>query len=159
MALLLNTPFAEFGTPFEILDQIFDDASHAAKRSKCRGRGGKLMAAAAAWPKLDLVEEGDRFVYRVDVPGVPKDKLSIEVGKDGRTLTLGFEEDKTAEEETDQASGKVLRRERVRRSFHRRVCLPEGVDADKIAASVKDGVLTLALPKAPESQPKKIAVE
>ncbi len=156
MALLFDPTFT---SPFDqIFDQMLEDCHLAKRCNRGRGGGGKKVAMpAAAWPKLDLVEEDGRFLYRVDVPGVPKDQLSIEVAKDGRSLTLSFEEDK-AEEQRDEASGKVLRRERACRSFARRVALPEGVEADRITASVADGVLSLALPKAPESQPKKITI-
>merc|ERR1711933_59015 len=107
------------------------------------------------WPKIDLLEEEDRFVVKADVPGVPKDKLKLSVSEDG--ITLGFEEEESKEEGGSQ--GKALRRERYFRSFTRTVPLPEGVDKDKITASVVDGVLALSLPKAPESQPKAITIE
>merc|ERR1712078_362633 len=47
------------------------------------------------WPKIDLLEEEDRFVVKADVPGVPKDKLKLSVSEDG--ITLGFEEEESKE--------------------------------------------------------------
>ena len=111
-----------------------------------------------AWPKLDIVEHEKDFVVTVDAPGVPKDKLKIELNKNA--LALSYNLDETAEEQSEDGA-KVLRRERVVESFRRTIRFPRdvGIDKDKISAQMADGVLTLTLPKAPESVPRTIAIE
>merc|ERR1711869_95900 len=145
-----------FDTVFDLDDLVFRHpfapSSCGSKRKQCVPGS---MAKRQQWPKINLLEEEDRFVVKADVPGVPKDKLKLSVSEDG--ITLGFEEEESKEEGGSQ--GKALRRERYFRSFTRTVPLPEGVDKDKITASVVDGVLALSLPKAPESQPKAITIE
>lgn len=147
-----------FDTVFDLDDLVFRHpfapSSCGSKRKQCVPGS---MAKRQQWPKIDLLEEEDRFVVKADVPGVPKDKLKLSVSEDG--ITLGFEEEESKEEGGSQGQSKTLRRERYFRSFTRTVPLPEGVDKDKITASVVDGVLALSLPKAPESQPKAITIE
>merc|ERR1712224_778154 len=118
-------------------------------------RCGKVCRPAASrWPKLDLVEKEDGYVLKADVPGIPKDKLKVEV-KEG-VLTLSSETDETKEAKAED--GEVIRRERRVSSFTRSVQLPADIDEAKIEASSSDGVLTLSLLKAPQSVPKQIDI-
>merc|ERR1711963_880280 len=118
-------------------------------------RCGKVCRPAASrWPKLDLVEKEDGYVLKADVPGIPKDKLKVEV-KEG-VLTMSSETDEAKEAKTED--GEVIRRERRVSSFTRSVQLPADIDEAKIEASSSDGVLTLSLPKAPQSVPKQIDI-
>ena len=101
-------------------------------------------------PALDVWETEDELVYAFDLPGIPEDKISIEVSDD--TLTVSAERERVAEESTDR----VFRFERRYGSFSRAVGLPAGVDESKIAASYKDGVLELRVPKPQEQKPRRI---
>ena len=111
------------------------------------------------WPKVDIVEHEKHYVVTADTPGVPKDKLEIEVG--AKHLTLKYDRDKTTDEKSEDDGAKVVRRERVVESFRRDIRLPGGgaVDKDNISAKMRDGVLTLTVPKAAEAVPRTIAVE
>lgn len=103
-------------------------------------------------PAIDVVEEQDRMVVRADMPGMSKD--DIEVTLHDNMLFLKGE--KKQEEVSDRDN--VHRVERRYGRFERAVALPDYVDADKITASYKDGVLTLSLPKSPGHQPKQIKI-
>merc|ERR1739849_29720 len=83
---------------------------------------------------------------------LPKDKLKVEIKDNG--ITLSFDQEEKKEETTQQ--GKTIRKERYYSAFTRTLPIPKGVDKENISAAYTDGVLTLALPKAPESVPKSI---
>jgi HSP20 family protein len=101
-------------------------------------------------PALDVWETESEVVYAFDLPGIPEEKISIEVQDD--TLTISAERERVAEESDDR----FFRFERRYGSFSRAVGLPQGVDESKISASYKDGVLELHVPKPEEQKPRKI---
>jgi HSP20 family protein len=95
-------------------------------------------------PAVDVVEDDQKFELYADLPGVALADLDIQVEKE--TLTIKGER-------------KLARKgERNVGAFSRSFTLPKHVDVEKIAASLKDGVLTLTLPKRPEAQPRQIKV-
>jgi HSP20 family protein len=101
-------------------------------------------------PALDVWENESEIVYAFDLPGIPEEKISVEVADD--TLTVSAERERVAEESGDR----FFRFERRFGSFSRAVGLPQGVDESKISASYKDGVLELKVPKPEEQKPRKI---
>jgi HSP20 family protein len=101
-------------------------------------------------PALDVWETENDIVYAFDLPGIPEEKISIEVKDD--TLTVSAEREKT--EETSQ--DRYYRFERRYGSFSRAVGLPQGVDEEQISASYRDGVLEVRVPKPAEQKPHKI---
>jgi HSP20 family protein len=103
-------------------------------------------------PALDVWETDTHVVYSFDLPGIPEDKIGIEVA-DG-TLTVSAEREKKEEVSDDN----YYRVERRFGSFRRAVGLPQGVDEDKISASYRDGVLEVRVPKPEEAKPRKIAL-
>lgn len=106
-----------------------------------------------AWvPTLDAWETDDALVYAFDLPGVPQDKISVEV-EDGM-LTVSAER-----ERSEEVSGERYHRtERRFGSFARTVALPQGVSEDAIKASYKDGVLEITVPKPEQAKPRKITI-
>jgi HSP20 family protein len=101
-------------------------------------------------PALDLYEDKDNLVVKLEVPGVKKDAFEIAV-HDGVLSISGerrFEEKK--------ASG--YRAERFEGRFQRSVTLPKAVEVEKVKAAYRDGVLTVTLPIAAEAKPKQIIV-
>jgi HSP20 family protein len=118
-----------------------------------RRRSGNDQSVSDWTPAVDIIEEKDRFVLRADVPGVrPED---IDVSMDNGILSLSGERHPTA---AGEDSG-VQRIERATGRFLRRFTLPETVDADAISAKCANGILEVAIPKAPEIQARRIAVE
>lgn len=108
-------------------------------------------------PLIDLADNGKEYVLKAEVPGINKEDLNIEVTENSIEISG---ETKTEEKEEDKEKG-YLRRERRYAKFYRSLPLPEAVVADKAEAELKDGILTVKLPKAapPEKKSKKVQVK
>jgi HSP20 family protein len=104
-------------------------------------------------PQFDVKESKDSYVFKADVPGVKESDL--EVTYQGNQLIIKGKRD---QEEEDQGETYYVS-ERDFGSFARTFTLPGGVDADHVRAEVREGVLTIALPKKPEAQSRKIAIQ
>lgn len=113
---------------------------------------GQARTAQSWVPALDVWETDREIVYAFDLPGVPEDKISIEVQDE--TLTVSAERVRTLHEDGDR----VHRSERRYGTFSRGVGLPAGVDAEGIVATTRDGVLEIRVPKPAEARPRKIPV-
>jgi HSP20 family protein len=103
-------------------------------------------------PTLDVWETADDVVYAFDLPGIPQDKISVEV-EDG-ALTVSA----TREREQEAAGEGYRRFERRFGSFTRTVALPQGASEDTIKASYTDGVLEIRVPKPEQQKPRRIEV-
>jgi len=135
----------------DFFDHIFADLHSDASLIPCK-KVCRPSANRMSWPKVDVTEEEDKFVVHADVPGVPKDQLKVEVKDNG--ITLSFDQ----EEKKEETQGKTIRKERYYSAFTRTLPIPKGVDKEGISAAYSDGVLKLALPKAPQSVPKSISI-
>lgn len=103
-------------------------------------------------PHLEIRETETDFVLVADMPGVSEDAVDISV--EGRELSISGARERAELGEAD----KVHVHERAFGSFSRKFNLPDEVDADSISAKLEHGVLTLRIPKVPQSQPRKIRV-
>jgi HSP20 family protein len=103
-------------------------------------------------PALDLYQNNDNVVAVVELPGMRKEDIEISL-HDGM-LTIGGER----KSETGTNGENATRTERFTGKFRRSITLPTRVDANKVNASYKDGILTVTLPKAEEAKPKQIQV-
>lgn len=103
-------------------------------------------------PTFDVTETKDAFRFKADVPGVKPEE--IEISTTGNRLQISGKRDHEHENTTDQ----VYTYERQYGSFVRTFTLPAGVDAEHAKSELKDGVLTLVIPKKAEAQPKKISI-
>ena len=104
-------------------------------------------------PRVDISESTDNFVATVELPGVDKNDLSINV-KEG-VLSIKGEKKAPAEQE----GVNYHRVERSYGEFNREFRLSKNIVADKINAEFTNGVLTLTLPKAEEAKPREIEVK
>lgn len=109
----------------------------------------------AGWsfnPACDVDESEDHFLVTLDMPGVSKNDIKIEV-KDNTLVVSG-------EKNNEMAQGKGARHltERYYGKFERRFSLPKSVMSEKIEASYNDGVLRIAIPKAEEVKPRQIKI-
>ena len=103
-------------------------------------------------PTLDVWEAENEVVYAFDLPGIPQDKINVEV-EDG-ALTVSAERERSQEISNER----FHRFERRFGSFSRTVGLPQGVSEDDIKASYQDGVLQIHVPKPEQPKPKRIQV-
>ena len=112
-------------------------------------------AATAGWmPTVDINEYDDRFQLFVDLPGVDPDAVDITL--DNGVLTISGERAVPA---ADGSNGLIQRRsERGAGQFHRRFILPDTVDAEKVAASNRHGVLEISIPKQAKALPRRIKI-
>ncbi len=120
---------------------------------------GDVPAASAGandsrrWvPAMDLAETEAAFVLRADLPGVAEEDVKIEL--EGDVLSISGERASTRSEDGES----VHRTERSYGAFQRSLSLPEGVDADAIAASFDRGVLEVAIPKPEQKKPRRVAI-
>lgn len=104
-------------------------------------------------PAMDWIAKDDHFLVRMDLPGLSKDNVEVTL-KDG-VLTVAGEKKISQEDE----EARYLRRERYVGQFSRTLRLPEKVDAEKLTATFRDGVLELTLPLIPDSQPRRVQIE
>jgi HSP20 family protein len=102
---------------------------------------------------FEVKETKDGYVFKADVPGMKESDLTINLMGTRLTVSGKREEEKQNEYET------YFSYERSYGTFTRSFTLPEGIDADKVNASLKDGVLTITVPKKPESQPKQVNIK
>src|ERR1700724_1913143 len=118
---------------------------------------GESSSATADWmPTVDVREFVDRFELLVDLPGV--DPKPVEITLDNSVLTLSGE--RRDEQAVDNGKGEIQQQRTERRlgRFHRRFILPDTVDAEKVTATGRDGVLSISIAKHGKAQPRRISV-
>jgi HSP20 family protein len=104
-------------------------------------------------PTLDLSETKDAVIVKAELPGVEQKDIAVSL-QEGMLTIKGEKE--AEKEEKDKRYHRV---ERSYGAFFRSIRLPAAVDASKVAAAFKDGVLTVTLPKAPEAKGTTIPVK
>jgi HSP20 family protein len=114
------------------------------------GRAGQLFTGWS--PALDLYQSNDNVIAVVELPGMRKGDIEISL-HDG-TLTISGERRR----ESSSNGEKAERTERYIGRFRRSIALPTSVDATKVSATYRDGILTVTLPKAEEVKPKQIQI-
>lgn len=148
----VHDPFAILRQIAPELDRVFDEPFWRPLRSRLTPA---FAPRDAAWsPKVDVFEKDNRLVTRVDLPGVKKEDVSVEV-TDGHLALSG-----ERRHETEDRKGDVYRSEREYGNFYRVVPLPEGVKLEDVVASFADGVLEVSvpLPAHPEARVRKVEI-
>jgi HSP20 family protein len=108
---------------------------------------------SSTWlPAVDVWETEKELVLSFDLPGIPEDKIAVEL--DDNVLTVSGERERTQERTNDR----FYRFERRFGQFARSVTLPTGVKEEDIKADYKDGVLEVRVPKPEEPKPKRIQI-
>lgn len=106
-----------------------------------------------AWaPPVDIFEKNDHLVIRAEIPGVKREDMDVRI--ENGVLTLHGERKHESEVKEENS----YRMERVYGTFTRSFSLPTTVDAGKIAATYKDGILEVTVPKAETAKPKKVEI-
>ena len=145
MAIVRWEPFRDLMTAQRDFDRLFREAFSPALAE------GEVSTRTWA-PPVDIYEDGDNLVLKAELPGVNPDDVEIRV--EDNTLYLKGER-KFEKEVKEQNYHRI---ERSYGTFTRTFSLPNSLDADKVTANYKDGVLTLVMPKKEEAKPKTIKV-
>jgi HSP20 family molecular chaperone IbpA len=155
----LRSQFANWDDPIALVRKVSDEVDQlfarfigrpVATKSGEGGQPGKWM------PPVEIMQRGDRLVICVDLPGIPRESVNVEVQRD-RIIVEG--ERREAPQPAD-APG-FRRSERSYGPFHRTVPLPDGVDPDSAQAAMHDGVLeiTLRMPTPEERRGKRLDIQ
>ncbi len=134
------------------VDKLFDELWNSMWEARA-ARNEEDTALPMQRPPMDVIEQDDAVVVRMDLPGIRPEDVEIEVDGD-RLIITG----KVADEQTDE-SDRVTYRERRYGGFERSLRLGDTLVTENAEATFEHGVLTLVLPKRPETQPRRIAVQ
>jgi HSP20 family protein len=137
--------------PFDLLDDL--DRAYGTLFRVPRPRSEGEARAGGDWlPPADVKEEADRYVIQLDVPGMSCAQIDVTV-HEGVLTVKG-----TRETESKRLEPHMIRIERASGHFLRQFRLPGVVDTETVDATLVDGVLTIVLPKAKQSVPRRITV-
>jgi len=128
--------------PFRIMDALLGGDAF----------GAFNPAAPTFVPSFEVRETKDAYVFKADVPGIAEKDLVIQMT--GNVLSISGER----KQDNAQEGERYFAFERSYGQFSRSFSLPDSADGEHATADVKDGVLTLRVPKKPEVQPRRIAV-
>ena len=137
------------------MDRLFDDF---------RSEWANTFMVPRDWPTnmirsplIDLADKGKEYLVRAELPGIKKEDLNIELTENSVVISGEMK----AEENDDDKDKGYIRRERRYASFYRSLPLPENIVTEKADAELKNGVLTVTLPKAasPSRKSKKVRVK
>jgi HSP20 family protein len=138
------TPAASLFTP--ALSRFFDEAFEPF------GARDDRMSTRSWAPPVDIKETPDALVLSAELPGI--DKKDVHINIEENVLTISGERSFARDEKKED----YHRIERVYGSFSRSFTLPRNVKIDAVKAAFDNGVLTVTVPKAEESKPRKIAI-
>jgi HSP20 family protein len=154
-SLFSMDPFEMFRmSPFALLRRFMEDMEQQwGQLGMGQGRQGMATTGGVFFsPPMEVFEREGHLVVRADLPGLTKDDVHVEVTDEALTI----EGERRAEHEERQ--GGVFHSERRYGRFHRQIPLPEGVNAEQVTASFKDGVLEVSMP-APQRQARGRRIE
>ncbi len=141
MAVVRFEPIRELERFIERVGDFFEEA----------GKGITLEIGGFV-PRTNIWEDENAYYVEMELPGVKKEDLEISLREDGVLIVRG-------KKAVPQDERQYLRAERKFGDFQRSFAFPEPIDASGIAAELKDGVLTITLPKVKKEEPKAIKVE
>lgn len=111
----------------------------------------RQVSGAGVYLAVNIYDDGESYMIRAEVPGIDKEKLEV--------TTKGNEVSIRGERAFKPQEGAAFhRRERGTGVFHRMVSLPDEVDASKVSATYRNGVLEVACPRSVASMPRKVTV-
>ena len=140
MALQVWDPFRHFGQ--------LDATMHRLRRDLTVPVEIRPWAVA-----LDVVQEDDSFVVRASLPGVKPDEIQVTI--EDSVLTIKSE----TETENEERNGNYLVRERRTGKFHRRLRLPDTIDAEKAETGYEHGVLSITFPKVEAKKTRRLEIK
>jgi HSP20 family protein len=138
------------------LDRTFDDFRKEFEKSLAafpNFPGFKTMSRGSSL-SCDMIDEGDKYVVKAEMPGVKKDEIKLSVFDNSLEISAQHKE------EEEEKKKNYLRKERSEISYYRVLPLPEKVFSDKTQAKLTDGILNITLPKAtPTPKPKSSSIQ
>jgi HSP20 family protein len=141
------------GSPFGPMIAVRDDMHRLFHETSGQVRGNGATEVTGTWePPVDIYETDDALVLQVELPGVSKDAVNVELHED--TLRLSGERTR----EPSIIGGQYQREEGRYGAFQRAFRMPTIVDQAKIQATYNDGVLALRLPKRAAATPQGIPI-
>ena len=146
MSLMRINPLREFQEVQNAMNRVFGD-----NLSRFFGDTERSFVSGNWAPPADVYETQNDLVFLFELPGFEKDQIKITINE-GQLFVSG---ERPVDEKKDVKYHQV---ERWYGSFHRSFVLPTSIQADRIAANLKNGVLTITLPKREEAKPRQIAV-
>lgn len=152
MALEKWHPLRELETMRREMDRIWEDLFPAARSVETPWKR-PLGEKGVAYPAIDILDRNDEVVVRAEMPGVAKDNIDISMQDSTLTIKGTIKQEAADKEEVCSYS------ERNYASYLRSIKIPCKITADKVSATLKDGILSVRLPKATEVLPKKITVD
>ena len=145
-----NVPTVGFRNAFEQLNRMRQQFDRVFGEDAGTQRG---LLGAGVFPQINLTEDRDKFYVRAELPGVQSEDLELQAT--GKNLSLSGERKIEAENE----GVRYHRREREAGKFSRIIAMPTEIDPDRIEAGMKDGVLTIRVPKAEAVKPRQITIK
>jgi HSP20 family protein len=143
----LSSPFALVNRMTDEMDEMFDrvfrDFGFAPRARMSSGIFGSSARESLWAPRIEAVQNGDRFIVRADLPGLKKDEVQVEIGENA--LTIRGERREQHEQEREG----YYRSEREYGQFYRTIPLPEGIIAESAEASFRNGVLEISMQAPP----------
>lgn len=138
------------------IDRLFDDIGAGAWRRPLSHRVDSHLPTAGTWavtPAIELIDRSNDYLITAELPGMTPETVEIKL-TDGSITIRGEKSEARKEEQAD-----YLLSERRYGAFHRSLPLPAGIDTDAIAASFANGVLTVTLPKLPDTKQQERKIE
>jgi len=135
-------PFADIERTLDEMNRVFD---------VFEGPLGLRSMPRGTFPAVSVYETDEQYLLRADLPGVDPKDLDLSVAEN--TVTL------TGKRNDEQKDVRYYRRERPVGSFTRTLTLAERIDANKVKADYKNGVLSVVVPKMESAKPKSIAIK
>lgn len=142
-----SNPFEQMERFFDRMSRQFEEATEGWDMEPFEG-----LTVGAGSMAADVVEQDEEYVVTVDLPGFEREDVDLAVTDDTLHVTAKREEDETEGDET------YIRKERRHRTIDRRLSLPSPIDRESVSATMKNGVLTVTLPKAETSEAHRIEI-
>jgi HSP20 family protein len=145
MAIVRWEPFEGLTSLRREMDRLFENFF---ERSPFSGAAGGMFE-----PAVEVADTNESITVKAQVPGVSKDNLYVDVTNDALTLRGEMKQEEKTEDR------RYFRQEFRYGAFSRTIPLPASVQADQASAQLKDGVLTITIPKGAESKTKQIPIQ
>lgn len=140
-----RSPFSLFGELQQNLGRMLEDWD----RELFVHQGGLRTWSG---PRVDLFDQGENFLFQVEVPGLSESDIKLTVNAESLTVA--------GERKLEVPEGHAQHlRERSAYNFSRSFAFPAKVDVEKVAATLQDGVLQIKVAKAPEVQPREVEIK